>query len=549
MHTFIELALSFIEGLALIASPCILPILPLVLSTSADGGRKRPFGIITGFVIAFTLFALLSRQLVSFLHIDLDYIKYGSLILLTIFAVILFSEKLSAQFNQLTQGFANAGNQLSNQTTEGGFFSGILIGMLIGVVWTPCAGPILAAVLVQVIRQQSDLQAFAQVAAFALGAGVPMLIIALTGRKIMSRFRFFTTHTAAIRKSIAVIMLLAVAFIASGVDAQSLFGKNTTKITNNNGLQDALPNPYPAPEFSGIESWINTSPLTLKSLKGKVVLIDFWTYSCINCIRTLPYLTQWDRQYRNKGLVIIGVHAPEFEFEKNLSNVQTAARKYGISYPIAMDNRLDTWTQFNNRYWPAHYLIDQQGRVVYTHFGEGNYAETENNIRYLLGLKATTSAQAELPQGSRDQTPETYLGYERAENFAGHESVILNSIRTFTLPKFLATDQWALSGKWRIRSQFITAEEANAKLQLNFIAGKVFLVLGTREGKPVNVSLKLNGEPLEAAASGKDVTHGKLTVNQHALYELVNQKTVKNGLIEITANAPGLEAYAFTFGK
>ncbi len=307
----IEIGLSFVEGLALIASPCILPVLPLVLATSVEGGRRRPFGIITGFVIAFTAFAMLSRGLVSALGIDLDIIKYGSLLFLTLFGVVLLSERLSSIFSSMTQRFASAGTNLTAANKDG-FFSGILIGMLIGLVWTPCAGPILAAVLVQIIRQESDIQALFLVGAFALGAGAPMLIISLTGRKIMAKLGFFTAHSESVRKIFGVIILLAVGFIASGVDAQALFAKSENTQTSSSGLQNGLSAPYPAPEFTGIEEWLNSKLLTMESLKGRVVLVDFWTYSCINCVRTLPYITKWDRDYRDKGLTIIGIHAPVF---------------------------------------------------------------------------------------------------------------------------------------------------------------------------------------------------------------------------------------------
>lgn len=546
----IEIGLSFIEGLALIASPCILPVLPLVLGASVEGGRKRPFGIIVGFVLAFTAFAMLSRKLVSVLGIDLDIIKYGSLIFLALFGLILLSERLSAVFSRLTGRFANAGNTLSAKASDG-FFSGILIGLLIGLIWTPCAGPILAAVLVQIIRQESDIQALFLVGSFALGAGVPMLIIALTGKRIMSKLGFFTAHAEAVRKSFGVIILLAVTFIASGVDAQSLFRKdneNNTLTASVSGLQDALPSPYAAPEFAGIKTWLNSDPLTMESLKGKVVLIDFWTYSCINCVRTLPYITKWDRTYRDKGLVIIGVHAPEFEFEKDISNVSAALRAHHIEYPVAIDNRLDTWTAFHNRYWPAHYLIDQKGQVVYTHFGEGHYAETENNIRYLLGLDNKVEAAPEVPVSSRDQTNETYLGSARAQNFSSPEKLVKGTVQSFTLPKFLSSDHWAISGKWHVEGERIIAMEAGAKLQLNFTAKKVFLVLGSHEGNAVTATIMLNGEAVGNAA-GKDVQEGQVAINQHTLYELVNQGSEKNGLVEITANSSGMEAYAFTFGN
>lgn len=541
----LEIGLSFTEGLALIASPCILPVLPLVLSASADGGRKRPFGIILGFVIAFSLFALLSRKLVMAFNIDLDYIKYGSLILLAMFGLILLSSKLSEKFSELTGRFASAGSNFSANAKDG-FFSGILIGMLIGLIWTPCAGPIIAAVLVQIIREQNDLQALFLVASFAFGAGIPMLIISLAGRSIISKLGFFTKHADAVRKGFGVVILIAVAFIASGIDINSFTSKTETKqyAIASSGLINGLEMTYKAPEFAGIDTWLNSEPLTMKSLNGKVVLVDFWTYSCINCVRTLPYITDWDKKYRDKGLVIIGVHSPEFEFEKNIDNVKNALAKHGIEYPVTLDNRLDTWTNFNNKYWPAHYLIDKNGNVVYTHFGEGEYDITENNIRILLGLDkvetATNNSEAEpLNQQSDDeQTPETYLGSGRASNFSSMQEMRLGVIADYTFPENLPLNHWAISGKWKITGEKIIAAEAGAKLRFNFTAGKVFLVLGTESAKPAQINVALNG---------KDI--GKIDITGNTLYELLDQHGTKNGLLEITVKDAGIEAYAFTFGE
>jgi thiol-disulfide isomerase/thioredoxin len=308
------------------------------------------------------------------------------------------------------------------------------------------------------------------------------------------------------------------------------------KQANSSALQDALQKTYQAPEISGIDNWLNSKPLTLASLKGKVVLIDFWTYSCINCLRTLPHVNNWHQQYHDKGLVIIGIHSPEFSFEKNIKNVESAVKKYGINYAVALDNELETWTSFQNKYWPAHYLIDQKGHVVYTHFGEGNYAQTENNIRHLLGLNALKTKGAEPVTSSSKQTPETYLD-SQFERFLGPKKLSKN-IANFSLPKNLPINHWALEKKWLVESQRIVAQESGAKLQLNFTAKKVFLVLGSSHKKPLKIKLKING---------KSPKKDEIMVSEHRLYQLFEQDKIANGLLEIISSEAGLEAYAFTF--
>lgn len=550
---FIEVGLSFLEGLALIASPCILPILPLILSTSVDSGKRRPFGIITGFILSFTIFALLSRELVAILHINLDYIKYGSLILLTMFGIIMIFESLANRFSGWTQRFATQGSTLSANSKDG-YLGGVLIGSLIGLVWTPCAGPILAVALVQIIRQQNNLNAVFLILAFAVGAGIPMLIISLTGRQLMLKLKFLSTHAHVVRKLLGVIILISVAFIAFSGNVQAWFSsaKNAqnAKVQFATSLQNPLIHPYHAPEFAASNVWLNTpdgKPITMSSLKGKVVLVDFWTYSCINCIRTLPYINAWYSKYHDKGLVIIGVHSPEFEFEKNKANVLQAISSDGIKYPVAMDNNLDTWSNFNNQYWPAHYLIDKNGDVVYTHFGEGDYLETENNIRVLLGLNPTDSNETNNMSLNQSQTPETYLGYTRASSFANKGDARSDISSIYEFPDYLSMNEWALSGKWLISGQCITSEAANTKLELRFDARHVYLVLGTVDKNPIDLTLKLNGKPVGVLA-GKDVVNGIVKVNENRLYELIDQGNPASGLLEISIPKPGLEAYAFTFG-
>lgn len=565
--TYLNIGLSFLEGLALIASPCILPVLPLILGASSDSGKARPFGIITGFVFAFTAFALFARSLVNALGIDLDIIKYGSLILLAVFALTMLSNRLSERFAALSSGLAALGNHLP-ANEKGGFTSGMLIGMLIGLVWTPCAGPILASVLVQIIREQSDITAFLLIASFAIGAGIPMLIISLMGRKILTQIRSVSRHSETVRKCFGVLILFAVAFIATGADIRMILASDKPMpfktlsdmpMSDDNainrlpqGLVNALPSALPAPEFEGISTWLNSAPQTIAALKGKVVLIDFWTYSCINCIRTLPTLTRFDTTYRDKGLVIIGVHAPEFEFEKKVSNIEAAIARYNIKYPVAVDNTLDTWSAYKNRYWPAHYLINKEGQIVYTHFGEGGEAITEHNIRTLLGLSddkdSSTPPQKNLSVISANQTPETYLGAARAARFSSPEKGMVNTTQSFSFPASLSLHRWALSGKWQIESERSIAKHSGAALRLHFTAGKVFLVLGTADGKPIEASLTLNGKPL-GAVSGADVHNGIVTVDSHRLYALIDQTDVSDGVVEITAKRAGLEVYAFTFGR
>jgi cytochrome c biogenesis protein CcdA/thiol-disulfide isomerase/thioredoxin len=536
----ISLGLAFIEGIALTFSPCILPVLPLVLSGSMTGGKGRPWGIILGFVLAFSLFSFFSRVIILSTGIDLDIIKNASLILLASFGVVLLSERLSEKFSAFTQRFASWGDTLSTRYETGGVVSGVYLGVLIGLVWTPCAGPILAAVLIQIIQQKTNTEGLITIIAFSLGVGIPMGLIAILGRKLIDRLSFVKQHASGIRKGLGVIIIASVIINTTEISlwrASDYFrGKD---MIQEKGLINGLKIAYDAPELAGISRWLNSPALTIKPLKGKVVLVDFWTYSCINCVRTLPYMVDFHKKYHDKGLVILGIHAPEFEFEKKIDNIQNALTRFGIQYPVAVDNDLLTWSNFRNQYWPAHYLIDRNGQVVYTHFGEGEYEVTEHNIQYLLGLPIKQGNMTIESAGTVDQTPETYLGSARRERFAG-------------IAKegewALSQHQWQVNAPWDVFPEFIRSKPGDAQLKLHFKAKHVFLVLGNSGEKPIKVAVKLNGSPVKNSDSGKDVVNSTMTVDEHRLYEIINQDSHTQGLLELETNNPGLEAYAFTFG-
>lgn len=541
--------LALLEGIALIVSPCILPILPIILSGSLTGSRRRPYGIIVGFVITFSLVTLFTRALVSALHIEPQVLQVFSFLLLILLGVVMLSTRLTEQFNVFTQKLTRVGSSIDSvNDPSSGFMGGLIFGGLIGIVWTPCAGPILAAVIVQSVVQTTTLASVFIVICFALGAGIPMLLIALLGRQLLARIGFLKQHTEAIRKLLGIIIILSVLLLWSGYSyelASTKISNESVTSTQLNALINPVAFPYPGPEIAGINAWINSSPLTNADLRGKVVLIDFWTYSCINCLRTLPYLKAWYAKYHARGFEIIGVHAPEFEFEHDLANVKQAVAKLGILYPVALDNDYVTWRNYQNQFWPAHYLIDKQGNVVYVHFGEGEYDVTENNIRYLLGLNKELILDRNEGRLA-DQTPETYLGYRRAEQFANLGAMQKDRIGVYFFPQTLQKNAWALQGQWIISAEKIIAESKTAALRLNFQARKVYAVLGITD-HPIKVKILLNGQPL-GNAQGEDVKDNTILVKEHRLYSLLNFPTNTAGLLELTVEEPGLEIYTFTFG-
>lgn len=554
-----------------------------MLSGTLEGGKRRPLGIIIGFVITFALFTLFARSLVQNLGINLDWLRIAAFGFIILFGLILCSDYLSLKFEIFTQKIANLGSHASGRMNSDGFISGLFLGGLISLIWVPCAGPILATAIIQTAIQKTSFQSFMTFLSFALGSAIPMLLIAFIGRRILLYFAPFKRHAAMIRKIFGIIIIVGAVIAAmmanvnlysnpeaAGTETNINLQKNSNenknirikestngneheKInantkTNTDKLIDKLIKTYPAPEFREISAWINSKPLNMAALKGKVVLIDFWTYSCINCIRTLPYLKEWYKKYHADGFEIIGIHTPEFEFEKKLSNVEMAVKKNEIPYPVALDNNYGTWLSFNNRYWPAHYLIDKNGNVVFEHFGEGNYQETEQNIRVLLGLKENTEGlEKRNTEFSFLETPETYLGYRRTTHFQSTEKIQEDVSAQYSDPKNLEKDHWALQGKWNIQAEKVVSEEAGNQLKLHFYARKVFLVMGTVNDQPADVKVLLDGKPIGNSA-GSAVRNNKITVKNHTLYEIVNLPSAGSHILTLITSAPNVEFYAFTFG-
>lgn len=545
----INVGLAFIEGFALIISPCILPILPIILSGSLTGNKSRPLGIVTGFIVTFALFTLFSRILIQYSTINLNTVRNISFGILLFLGIIMMSKTLTEIFNRWTQSLTNVGSSLqSANNPQSGFWGGFSFGGLIGLIWTPCAGPVLAAVIVQVVLQQTTLNSIMVVIAFAIGAGIPMLLIALLGRSVLTSFGFIREKTTLIRQILGFIIILTVLYFLFFQSVTfPLYRQGKTAITNARSLVNGISQPYQAPEISGISAWINSPPLNWNDLKGKVVLVDFWTYSCINCIRTLPYLKDWYAKYHENGFEIIGVHSPEFQFEQDINNVKNAVKVNQIRYPVALDNTFTTWRNFQNQYWPAHYLVNKEGEVVYVHFGEGEYDVTENNIRFLLGMGEANLENKTEENYAVNLTPETYLGYKRAERFSSTVGMIKDIAAQYIYPDNLAIDDWALNGNWLITPEKIVAMSADAAIKLHFRGRKVYLVMGVTK-QPVTVKLLLNGKPL-AQDKGNDVVDNQIIVKHHQLYSLVNLTNENDGTLEIIAESPGLEAYAFTFGN
>lgn len=572
----ILLFFAFLAGMVTVLSPCVLPILPALLSAGAGRGHLRPIGIILGLICSFTFFTLMLTTLVQLTGISPDFLRYVAIALIAGFGLLMIFPSLGEQFASATSGVASLGQSVQVQSTRlgSGFWGGFVLGIALGLVWTPCAGPILGAITTLVATSSVTWPAFLITLSYSLGAAIPMLAIIYGGKKILSVTKDVSGYSEAIRKGFGALMILAALSMAFHYDV--VFQAMATKylpfidVENNKQVKQELdklrtvnpefividpdslekgkllPEGIAAPDIIGIKDWVNTKPLSLEQLKGKVVLVDFWTYSCINCIRTLPYMKELFAKYKDDGFVLIGVHTPEFEFEKNKENVKEAVKRFGVEYPVAIDSQFKTWQNYNNRYWPAHYLIDQKGDVRSVHFGEGDYVETENAIRELLGLKPIQE-KASQAKVHHSLTPETYLGFDRAQSYASSTLIKPNQTVVYEDKTQLRDDQVGLRGDWLVEEQKITAEGDLSELDFNFLASQVYLVMESQESQ--HVTVYMDGKPLPHAYATEDMKEdGQIVVKEARKYDVIDLKN-DYGRHTLTLKVPkGVSLYAFTFG-
>lgn len=551
---FILILFAFLAGVFTILSPCILPILPAILSAGTLQGKWRPLGIILGLIVSFTFFTLALTTIVHAIGLSPDILRYLAIALMLALGLIMIFPKLSDRFAQLMAPVADVGQKVQGAGTRGGFGGGFIFGVALGLLWTPCAGPILAAITTLVATQSVNFTIILMTLAYSIGAGIPMYLIAYGGSRVIQSSRFLSKHAEGIRQffgGLMVMTALGIAFhwdmllqqkIATFIPSlliedNPLVKQQLEKLqTPTSSYVTIIPDDFSdfgkAPELVGIINWINSPPLSLAKLKGKVILIDFWTYSCINCLRTLPYIEKWYANYKDDGLVIIGVHTPEFEFEKNSKNVSQAVMRLGIKYPVAQDNDYKTWQAYNNHYWPAHYLIDAQGNLRTVHFGEGEYVETENAIRKLLGMQALD--MKEPVHEFKPLSPETYLGTGRGHSYTSEIKIKPDEEAQYDFKGPLKDNQVGLKGLWLVEEEKITSESQESYLDMKFLASEVYLVLSGSSSTPLEVYL-----------DGKIV--GKIVVNGDRKYDIVS--TSYDWHLLSLKVPKGVSAYAFTFGS
>lgn len=573
----IVVLLVFLGGVLTILSPCILPVLPFVFARSEQRFLSSGLPLLGGMAVTFAGIASLAAVGGSWAVRVNQYGRVIALVLLIAFAATLLSRTLA---DRLSRPFVALGNRLMPQTPSGtpraGVLPALLLGVATGLLWAPCAGPILGLVLTGAAISGPNARTTVLLFAYAGGAATSLAIAILAGGRVFAVLKKSLGLGEWIRRSLGVAVLFAVLAIVLGWDS-SVLTRLSSAGTNRweqslierlqPSAQAALPGaaavarPSPLAMLGGATAWLNSPPLTAAELRGKVVLVDFWTYSCINCLRTLPYVEGWYAKYRDHGLVVIGVHSPEFAFERNIDNVRQAVHDLGVVYPVPLDNQFTIWKGFNNQFWPAHYVIDATGKLRGQHEGEGDYAESEREIRELLteaGYKDLPPAGVAPPVGgvqaaadlADDQSPETYIGYRRAEHFSSPGGFVQNEPQPYAVPPMLDVNEWALGGTWTVDPEKATLQATPGRIAYGFSARDLHLVLGPgAEGKPVRFRVLLDGRA-PGVNHGADIdADGNGTVTEQRLYQLIRQSSpVGPHVFSIEFLDDPVQAYAFTFG-
>ncbi|MGH8179477.1 MAG: cytochrome c biogenesis protein DipZ [Steroidobacteraceae bacterium] len=597
--------LAYLGGVLTILSPCILPVLPFVFARADRPFLRSSLPLLAGMSATFAGVATLAAVGGGWAVHANQVGRALALALLALFGVTLLWPRLA---ERLTHPLVSAGNRLTllaqPDGKPGGIGASFLLGIATGLLWAPCAGPILGLLLAGAALHGANAGTTLLLAAYAAGAATSLAVALLIGGRVFAAVKRSLGAGEWVRRGIGVAMLAGVAAIATGLDT-GLLTRVATVATG--GIEQRLldllspsrPGPSLAgpavahpgsivltaqaapaaaagaprlpvegriPPLTGAVQWLNSPPLDAQALRGKVVLLDIWTYSCINCLRTLPYVKAWAEKYKDDGLVVIGVHDPEFAFERDVGNVRHAVADLGITYPVAIDNGYAIWDALNNEYWPAHYLVDAQGRIRYHYFGEGSYDETERAIQQLLaeaGHRQALQVALGLPrqdmtlhgvQAASDEqdlrSPETYIGYERAAHFRSPNGAIHNAASDYTVPASLGLNDWGLAGDWRIDAQDARLQRPSGRIVFRFHARDLHLVLGPgTEGKPVHFVIRIDGAPPGNAHGGDVAPDGTGVVTDQRLYQLVRQRgPVADHTFEIEFLDPGVHAYSFTFG-
>jgi cytochrome c biogenesis protein CcdA/thiol-disulfide isomerase/thioredoxin len=606
---------ALIAGAGTAITPCVLPVLPALLSASVVGGRRRPFGIVLGLAVTFTISIVALSQIEKGVGLGSGVTRTIAVVILVAFGLVMLIPALAERVQAPLSRLARFGP--SSRGT--GFWSGIGVGAALGFVCAPCAGPILAAVIAVGNTGKTSASSVAVAISYVAGLSAVLTLYAVGGRRVMDVVRR-KARGHIVERTLGAVLLITAFVIATNLDVRfedalanatscanghcsgvlAFFVDPTHSLENSNAVQsrlaalrpqsrfairqreadaDGVPADIadpatassagvglpgvttpslddlgPAPNFTDNQDWFNTPggrPLTMAGLRGHVVLVDFWTYTCINCIRTLPFLKALYADYHSYGLEVVGVETPEFTFEKEASNVKQAIQSDGIQYPVVQDNDYGTWDAYQNEYWPADYLIDAGGEVRHTQFGEGDYKREEAAVRELLFQAGVRHLPApitvKIPTASSGlATPETYLGEERAED-EDFVPAVRSGVHSYPGDGSLQLNQAALKGSWDVTSQYVTPVSASGEISLDFQAAKVYLVLTSAGDVPMNVEVRLDGRPIPAADAGADVHGGVVTVKGQRLYNLVSMPTAEQRLLTVQL-PPGVEAYDFTFG-